>query len=1642
MDLSLEYNTAVKRGFAVLFLGLIISAALAWVVNERNSAKINKSLQTASEQISYQVLSRITLYQYGLRGARGMIVTAGENEVSREAFARYIATREVDKEFPGARGFGFIRIVSPEQQASFLTQAQQDSWPNFAIRQLAPHDNDRYVIQYIEPVERNIAAVGLDIGSELQRREAADAAILSGEVRLSGPITLVQATGKALQSFLILMPIYRSVVTPLTPEARKMEAYGWSYAPLVADEVLSGLALYQQTAQLKLTDVTSQDNPSTFYTTEAATAAAVTHYQYTVNKNVFGRTWQFTISAYPEFINNLHLNHASVVFIYSVLVSILLAALVVLWSIGLQRKQQVLTEQARLANMLEHSLDGIISYDLDGYITSWNRGAELLFGYNESEVHGSLSTELIVPPEKAELEKCWFAKVLAGEVILNQVSSHLCQDGKILATSMTAMTIVDEQGDIVGVCQTIRDITAQQDAELRILKLNESLEFKVANRTQELQHALSENRALLKSINDQLLSVVTDADGIILDVNDYFCRMSGYSREEIIGNNHSLLRSGEHNSAFWQNMWQQINSGKSWHGEICNIDKQGCRHWFDTVIGPVTDEDGNIERFVALSTDITERNFVQLERNKLGSLLTSVLDAASEMSIIATDENGIITIFNRGAELLLGYNAKDLVGVSSEALIHLREEVEARSIELSKQYDMSIEGFDVFVYKASVEGSETRNWTYIKKDGTHCQVSLSVTAMRDDDGLLVGYLGIAVDVTQALQQQEALVSASNHLSKASAVAKLGIWTLNVLDNSLHWNDRMLSIYGYPLSMREQGITYQHWLNRVHPDDLKMVEQKLTDAIAGEGIYDPVFRVVKVDGEVRYIQAAAEIEKDKHENVVRVIGINIDITEQREIEETLRAAKEQADAASAAKSVFLANMSHEIRTPMNAVLGLLQLMQHTSMSTQQEGYIAKTQTAAKSLLGLLNDILDFSKIEAGKLQLDPQPCEIEMLMRDLAVVLSGHFGNRDVEVMFNLDPAIPSWLLIDKLRLQQVLINLAGNALKFTQQGQVVIGIECLESTANNNKLRFSITDTGIGISEEQISRIFTGFEQAESSTTRRFGGTGLGLAISKRLVELMDGELLVTSQVGKGSRFWFDVTLPLIPMTAEASIDIQGCRILLVDDNHTTTDILQSILVNFGCVVECAYSGAESIVKCKQANNARQPFDVVLMDWNMPELNGINAARLLRASVQGQQGQQGMAPAVIMLTAYSEEVFRQDDKESSAPFVHFLTKPVTSKLLAESISQVIRGELMALPVPLKLHKQKRLSGLTILVVEDNQLNRQVADELLTLEGAKVVLAEGGIKGVSLVTQAKQTFDIVIMDMQMPDIDGLEATRRIREDARFDLLPILAMTANASQSDRVDCINAGMNDHIGKPIDMQKLVPSILALVGREFTSVAIDNIVGQEETSVVLEPNVPAEGEHLLDSLEQILSRFGDNEVFFKKMAKGFEAEIDKQLLLFTAAIRQADPLISAAVSHGIKGVASNFGAKTLADFAAYLEQQFKHGNPQARQVERWTEKLTLLAQLSVKQLSEYISETPSNEAPAVDPQVQGLPEDIELINNKIMLLKQYLQQNNLDAIYLVDDMAASLSYHRCWTELYSQVQALDFENALALLAVIETEVG
>ncbi|WP_445945927.1 PAS domain S-box protein [Shewanella sp.] len=1623
---SLHVKHAAKLGGAIFALGLSISITVSILVDRNNQDIIISSLKNLSQQVINNITDRFVLYQYGLKSARAPIITAGETAITRKVFNRYSLTRDVDKEFPGARGFGFIRRVPLAQEADFILKAQQDSWPDFAIRQLNPHNGERYVIQYIEPVDRNHAAVGLDIASESNRQQAAQAAILAGEVRLSGPITLVQATGSPLQSFLILMPIYRTGVTPASIEDRNAQAFGWSYAPLVTNEVLADLELSQALTKLMLTDITDHQQPIHFYETHLNDQTRLTDYNITVNRDVFGRQWQIALSAYPQFIKSLNLTSASFVFIYSLLLSILLAGVVALFGFNQQRKQLLVADNARRANILEHSLDAIISFDLDGLISSWNLGAETIFGYTEPEVIGHSSQALIVP-EHLHLEEAeHFKQVSKGIPLLNHMGQHQDKFERSLSTSMTSLPIYDEFGHIIGVSQTIRDISVQLDAQRQILELNASLELKVSQRTQALEHALAENKTLLDTINKQLLYSETDSQGVILSVNDNFCTATGYSREQLIGKTHALVKSGEHQKAFWTAMWQTLLEGQSWHGEICNRNSNGELRWFDTVIGPIFDDEGKIERFVALRTDITDRMNAQIEKNELGVLLSSMLDAALDISIIATDESGMITIFNRGAQLLLGYEEDEIVGKTSPAIFHLESEVKQRAIELHREEGISVSGFEVFVYKARTYGAETNNWTYVRKDGSLCRVSLSLSAIRDAQGVITGYLGVAMDVELLLEQQEALISASTHLSKAAEVAELGIWTWDVKTGSLDWNDRMFAIYDLPMRLREEGLNYRHWLMRIHHDDLDMVQESMNKAIKDKGAYEPLFRVVKTSGEIRYIQAGAQITYDSEDNAIKVIGINRDITEQRELEQTLRRAKVAADADSAAKSAFLANMSHEIRTPMNAVLGMLKLVQHTEMTAQQLDYVTKTEVAAKSLLGLLNDILDFSKIDANKLELDLHPCSFEAIMRELSVLLAANLQHKPVEVIFDIDPNMPILLLGDQQRIKQVLLNLAGNALKFTEQGHVIVCIKCVSQCKGSVTLEISVTDSGIGISQAQQDKIFQGFVQAESSTSRRFGGTGLGLAITKRLVELMGSELRVNSELGEGSRFSFELALEVVSdKTMAQAMDLSNKRLLLVDDSAMSRKILAKTLSSHGAQVSEASSGKEALSIIEQGRKANLGFDLILMDWRMPDLSGLATAEMIINQFDGSQ-----PPAIIMLTAYGEEMLLEGKSYVKQPFVSLLTKPVTANLILETVDNIISAHggnsnvNMHLRLASKQQQGALLKDVSVLVVEDNQLNRQIIDELLRLQGANVTLAHGGLEGVAQVVESGLNFDIVIMDMQMPDMDGLEATQLIRQDPRFDTLPILAMTANASALDRELCLAAGMNEHVGKPIDLALVLPKMLGLLGREIPALYKGSTQAHRAQ---LHAEVDIEQVAILEHTESILRRFGGEMAFFVDVKESFISEMAIQLTQLETTIANKDLVNLGLIAHTIKGTASNIGAKRLSHFAAQLEIHCQ-GKAPLDGAAWWLEKMQNYVAQSVEKLEQLF--------PSVSPEDLPLPSPKHLIPEteimeSLLTLDKLLSEQNLDALSNMQELLAKVQLSDLWLTLNAQVNDLAFADAL-----------
>ncbi|MFA9218034.1 MAG: response regulator, partial [Sphingomonadaceae bacterium] len=771
-----------------------------------------------------------------------------------------------------------------------------------------------------------------------------------------------------------------------------------------------------------------------------------------------------------------------------------------------------------------------------------------------------------------------------------------------------------------------------------------------------------------------------------------------------------------------------------------------------------------------------------------------------------------------------------------------------------------------------------------------------------------------------------------------------VWTINTalgLDFiSHHWED----FSGMPAEELLSG----EWLRVVHPDDQDAISAAWLRAIAGGGQFRCDCRLRRRDGVWRLFDNHALPQKDGVGVITNWVGSSTDITEARAAHDALLAAKEEAVKAGRAKSEFVANMSHEIRSPMNAVLGMLQLLKQTRMDERQQDYAIKAEAAARALLGLLNDILDFSKVEAGKLMLDPHPFCVDKLWRELAVILSANVGSKQIEILFRIDPALPSWLVGDALRLQQVLLNLTGNAIKFTEHGEVVLAATLLEQSPARLLVGFSISDTGIGISPEQSQHIFDGFSQAEASTARRYGGTGLGLAISQRLVRLMGGELTVKSELGKGSVFEFVIACQPAPqqqrahdgerpvqlvqaavLAAQASSP--GCpadagplkhlSCLVVDDNPSARLVLSEMVRSFGWQVEVVDGGFEALAAIARRELSVQ-YDVVFIDWRMPDLDGWETSCRIRKLMP-----EGHVPLIVMVTAHDRELLAQRRAELEPVLDGFVVKPVTASLLFDAVADARLGR-RSLGSAVAAPSQQRLAGLRLLLVDDNPTNLQVAGELLGNDGADVEQVNGGQAALSALSRPGPLPDLILMDIQMPDMDGYAATAAILARLGERAPPIVAMTANAMLADREAALAAGMVDHVGKPFDLVQLIAVI-----RRHTSASgqtpLALALPVAASSVAAVAPAPGAGLAMLDS-EAALRRMGGLKPVYLIALRSFMAEalrLDAGMQE-AAAVRQPDPALAAL--HTLKGLSGTVGADRLARLVAQAELALKEDGEQA----------------------------------------------------------------------------------------------------------------
>lgn len=649
----------------------------------------------------------------------------------------------------------------------------------------------------------------------------------------------------------------------------------------------------------------------------------------------------------------------------------------------------------------------------------------------------------------------------------------------------------------------------------------------------------------------------------------------------------------------------------------------------------------------------------------------------------------------------------------------------------------------------------------------------------------------------------------------------------------------------------------------------------------------------------------------------VVVMQEDITVQKQYERSLHEAMEVAKAANAAKSEFLANMSHEIRTPLNAVIGLAQLCIQTRLNPQQRDYLDKIASSAQSLLGIINDILDFSKIEANKLQLEETNFSLDSVFKNVSTMLSIRALEKNIELLFDVPPSLPEQLVGDPLRLGQILTNLANNAVKFTERGEVVIAVEEVERATDIIRLRFTVRDTGIGIPVEQLSQLFRSFTQVDSSTTRKYGGTGLGLAICKRLVEIMGGEIGVQSTVHEGTSFSFELSLRTAssrPVSRQMIANCRNLRALIVDDNRTSCQILEQQLRALELQTEAVHSGEEALLRV-----GRGAFDLVLIDWRLGGgMDGIRTAKLIGSELELEK-----LPKILLVTAYG-----RDDlwpRAQQAGVGGMLIKPIQKLALYTALNNLLQpnAELdgtdffqsnkIAEPELSKIHGSK------ILLVEDNELNQQLATELLRQRNFVVDVAPNGQEALNVLR--RQSYDLVLMDVQMPVMDGYEATHFLRRLPQFKDLPIIAMTANALHTDRKQALEVGMNDHIPKPIKLQLLLSKLLQWIPPKKSKTTVPINQPSELPPKELPANVPGL------AIATALNRLNQNTSLYLRLLDVFQRNQSNTVEKMQELLAEPNLVEAARLAHTLKGIAGSLGAKGLETASRTAEAQLREGN-------------------------------------------------------------------------------------------------------------------
>ncbi|MGH6736804.1 MAG: response regulator [Methyloceanibacter sp.] len=930
--------------------------------------------------------------------------------------------------------------------------------------------------------------------------------------------------------------------------------------------------------------------------------------------------------------------------------------------------------------------------------------------------------------------------------------------------------------------------------------------------------------------------------------------------------------------------------------------------------------------------------------------------------------------------------------------------------------------------------NDTRSIEYRirRPDGSYFWVHDRQQVVRDDKGEPMEIVGSWTDITERKEAESARETARERLDLLLGAAPVVIYSFRAGGDyaPTFVSANIQRLLGYRPDEYLEGADF--WRVHVHPEDFPQVEAQQAQVFK-KGHHRIEYRFLDKHGTYCWLSDEQYIIRDKGGQPVEVVGSWSDIDARKKAEQALQAsqvelakATEAALEANEAKSIFLANMSHEIRTPMNAIIGLSHLALKTDLTPRQRDYVLKIKSSGQHLLGIINDVLDFSKIEAGKLSIEHIDFDLDKVLENVGNLMSEKASAKGLELIFDVEPVVSAHFKGDPLRLGQILINFCSNAVKFTENGEISVQVRALEDSADTQLVEFSVRDTGIGMTKDQVDRLFQAFEQADASTTRRYGGTGLGLAISKQLTELMGGTVEVESELGRGSVFRFTARLAKGSAVARPRLlqsDLRGRRVIVIDDNSHARAVLANMLTNMTFTADEAASGEEALEMLRQANQFGEQYEIAFIDWQMPGLDGIETGKRIR-----KLPDLATPPHLIMVTAYGrEEVLKQAEE---CGFENVLIKPVTSSILFDTAVVALGGDREGTEAAQAAPSfdVERLRGARVLLVEDNEINQEVAMGQLEDANVFVDLAENGEVAIELIE--KNDYDVVLMDMQMPVMDGVAATRVLRANRRFNDLPIIAMTANAMASDRELCLDVGMNDHIAKPIDPHQLFGVLLRWIRRgDFDGNRMDGAAGATRNAEKVD-GLQLKGVDVAAGLRLTGGKRSRYEALLRKFAERQDGAVEAMRL----ALSDGDAATAERAAHSLKGAAATLGAGALSAAAAEAEIAVRTG----KGVEKALETLALSLKPVIRSILAAFPDDGSGNG-------KNKPRDPASVVEPLARLKQLLENDDGEAADFIIDAKPRLAGVLTSAEvkaLSDRVGNFDFEAALTCLSGIASRLS